>query len=136
MGFFVTLYIPFGFFYMVFFTFTSRARGFHVAQDWLEVSSCSWVLAVTFICIKSLWVFLFILFYRKVFFMYIHRSLFMQTRAVWFDLIPPQMLMQITFWLYSCHHFEWKWYILVGWRMNLLIEDLAIKKKKQLKAEI
>lgn len=60
--------------------------------------------------------------------MYIHRSLFMQTRAVWFDLIPPQMLMQRTFWLYSCHHFKRKWYILVDWRINLLIEDLAIKK--------
>lgn len=63
--------------------------------------------------------------------MYIQRSLFMQTRVILLDLIPPQMLSQILFWLCSCRHFKWKWYILVDWRMNLLIEDLAIKKKKK-----
>lgn len=41
------------FFYTVFFTLTSRTRGFCLAQDWLEASSCSWVLVVTVICLKS-----------------------------------------------------------------------------------
>lgn len=114
---------------MVFFTFTSRTGEFHLAQDWLEVSCCSWVLAVNFVCVKSLGVFFFSLFYRKAFLLYIQRSLFMQTREISFHLRPPQMLLQLLFWLYSCHRFKRKWY----WRMDLLIKDLAITKKLEFK---
>lgn len=62
--FFVTLYTPFGLFLyrMLFFTFTSRPRGVPFGSGLAGGLLLLAVLPVTFICIKSFWVFFFVQF--------------------------------------------------------------------------
>lgn len=130
--FFVTLYIPFGFFFLYGFLYTHFQNkrvlfGSGLAGGLLLLmGSGSNIYLFKEFLFFWFFFFLFRLFYRKLFLTYSQRSLFMQTRVISFDLIPPQTLLRILFWLYSCRHFKRKLYILVDWRMNLLIEDLAI----------